>query len=782
MSADPLHEDPPAPVTTIGLADLRIPLAGLAGAAAVLFVALRLSAAGVLGVMPAAIVVPAAFLLAVAAVARVGAALGGSRDLARPGLLVVAVATILYLPLLGSTSLVDPWESHYGEVAREMIARGDAISPWWAQERWFFSKPVLDLWLEALGMRALGVHTAPGTVIAPGAGVFPRPEWALRLPAFLFAVTGIALLRRGVARVFGERAGVLSALVLATMPQFFLMARQATTDMPLVGALAAVLGLILTASAAGPDEEAPSCAVRAGGRVVHLRAAHLVAGGAVVLVLPQILYLVAQNLTLGPGLALHVHADAFRAGSAGNCDVPGNAPCTVQAPVSPGFPPALQAAAWALALAAVVVSCRAERKLSRVAYLGAFLFAALATMAKGPVGLVLPAAAVLAALAATGRLRRLRGVPIGSGILLVLTATLPWYLAAFVRHGASFTDELVFRHMVSRATSHLHDTNGRDDVSFRYYLWQIGYAVFGWAGIAPAALAHWPREDRRRRFGRALAFLWATLAFALFTAMPTKFHHYIFPALPAVAVLVGLLLDDLTRGFGGGAGGVRGAGAAPIVDRGAGDTGRGAIGAAAIGGAAVVLLIARDLSGPGVTGEARLINLVTYNYQRPWPESVAVGGVIAAFGAVMAGATAAIAVPRARRWAVAGLVATALAFAAWGLDGYLPRIAPHWGQRELVEAYYRARTSLADPLAAYNMNWKGENFYTGNRVAVFPACGKIQPWIEARKQAGARAVFFLTEPGRLPALRTEVGDATVIESLTGPRENNKFVLVKVSWE
>jgi hypothetical protein len=131
---------------------------------------------------------------------------------------------------------------------------------------------------------------------------------------------------------------------------------------------------------------------------------------------------------------------------------------------------------------------------------------------------------------------------------------------------------------------------------------------------------------------------------------------------------------------------------------------------------------------------------------------------------------------------VAGLLGAALAFAAWGLYGYLPRIAPHWGQRALVEAYYRARTGEADPLAAYNMNWKGENFYTGNRVAVFPAGGKILPWIEGRRQAGARAVFFLTEPARLPALQREVGDAPVLESLTGPRENNKFVLVKVSWE
>ena len=114
---------------------------------------------------------------------------------------------------------------------------------------------------------------------------------------------------------------------------------------------------------------------------------------------------------------------------------------------------------------AVVVSHARERRLDRVSYLGAFLFASLATMAKGPVGIVLPAAALLAALVVTGRLRVLSRIPLGGGVVLVLAATLPWYVASFVRHGAAFTDELVFRHMIGRATSHLHDTNAGDGTS-----------------------------------------------------------------------------------------------------------------------------------------------------------------------------------------------------------------------------------------------------------------------------------------------------------------------------
>jgi 4-amino-4-deoxy-L-arabinose transferase-like glycosyltransferase len=388
-------------------------------------------------------------------------------------------------------------------------------------------------------------------------------------------------------------------------------------------------------------------------------------------------------------------------------------------------------------------------------------------MAKGPVGVALPAAAVVAALAASGRLRRLARMEIPAGSLLVLAATLPWYVAEYVRHGHAFTDELVLRDMLGRATSHLHDTNAGVDVSFRYYVWQLGYATFGWMGLLPAALARWPGADdpraaRRQSFARALAYLWLALAFALFTAMPTKFHHYIFPALPAAAVLAGVLLDEiLTR--------------APTLPR-------ATLGAAALGGAALVLLVARDLAAPGVAGEAALLNLVTYNYQRPWPPDVVVGGVLAASGVALAALLATLAVPRLARASAIAFVGASVLFAVWGLDVYLVRAARHWGQRALVEAYYRARSSEVEPLAAWNMNWKGENYYTGNHVAVFPAGGSIPAWIAAQRKAGARAVFFLVEHGRVAALRRELGEPKAVLPLTDEHENNKFVLLRVVYE
>ena len=44
-----------------------------------------------------------------------------------------------------------------------------------------------------------------------------------------------------------------------------------------------------------------------------------------------------------------------------------------------------------------------------------------------------------------------------------------------------------------------------------------------------------------------LAIAWAAIPYVLFTTSQVKFHHYIFPAIPALAILAGVGLDRLLR-------------------------------------------------------------------------------------------------------------------------------------------------------------------------------------------------------------------------------------------
>ena len=109
------------------------------------------------------------------------------------------------------------------------------------------------------------------------------------------------------------------------------------------------------------------------------------------------------------------------------------------------------------------------------------------------------------------------------------------------------------RHVQPRV-HHVHDTNEGDDTGIRFYIWQLGYALFPWTGLAPlGAHRDWaaPRATRARRadarrdvVGLPRA-MWFLFAFALFSFMGTKFHHYIFPAVPPVAMLIGVVLDDM---------------------------------------------------------------------------------------------------------------------------------------------------------------------------------------------------------------------------------------------
>src|SRR3954471_6594360 len=65
------------------------------------------------------------------------------------------------------------------------------------------------------------------------------------------------------------------------------------------------------------------------------------------------------------------------------------------------------------------------------------------------------------------------------------------------------------------------------------------------------------------------------------------------------------------------------------------------LGGVGVAAAIVVGLVGRDLSARSdasdVPGQARLIHLFTYNYRRPWPETLDWSGLLAAFGVVCAG-------------------------------------------------------------------------------------------------------------------------------------------------
>lgn len=785
----------------------------------------------------------------------------------RPGLLLAVLVSLLYLPLLGVSALWDPWETHYAEVAREILSRRDWISLWWAQDGWFWSKPILVFWSEALTMSALGVDPAPDANPL-------HPEWALRLPVFAMSLAALVAVHALVRRMFGPRAGLLAGLVLATAPHFFLLAHQSITDMPLVACLTVSLCFLMLALAEDPAREP---AVHSLGPLrLSARTAALVA--LVLLALPQATYLISRNVSLD-GHGLVAHEDSFQYGSAGNQGVSGNpkhqrshpsarwrlGPALGLGPRSPlaGVDlaqPAAQGALWLTLLGIAAFFVARERRVQGLLMVGFYISCALGLMAKGLPALALPGLIALLYLIGSGRFGALfRGeLRVALGISIVAVIGFPWYLAMSVRHGKPFLDRLLIHDHVNRLTSGVHGDSG----SLQYFLRELGYALFPWVALAPAAVAgfFWykraasdSRDRARRDREETLVFLglWAVTAFALFSAMMTKFHHYIFPAVPPIAILSGILLDRLwgeaavnaprkiralgtlaalasapllVLGVAGRFGDVRGRIPARVPEaerldwivrhpwsgeitaglfasglllaaaaffalkrtssaerRAFAEPRRLGLSVAMLAGASVLAFVGRDMSWVTPTrpqGYELLAHLFVYNYGRPWPPHFDYRPILSGFALVATSLVVLAAGKRLQPLMARAFLGLAIAFAAWGVNVYMVDLADHWSIRPLVERYYARRSGPEEPIVAWQMNWKGENFYTGNRVHVFKQLDNraVLEWVA--KNEGTRA-FFALERTRLPSFRGLMQRRAVRE-LTTERDCNKFVLVEVT--
>lgn len=153
------------------------------------------------------------------------------------------VGAVFCLPFLGSVGLWDPWETHYSEVGRQMLARADLVHPYW-EHHFFFSKPPLVPWLSALGLFLSGAQPWG----AQGTGPFPTwVEWFIRLPGALLMLVAAALFADTVARHTSRRIGLLTAVVWWTMPLVCFISRQVMTDGPFVSCVMLALACALRA-------------------------------------------------------------------------------------------------------------------------------------------------------------------------------------------------------------------------------------------------------------------------------------------------------------------------------------------------------------------------------------------------------------------------------------------------------------------------------------------------------------------------------------------------------
>jgi 4-amino-4-deoxy-L-arabinose transferase-like glycosyltransferase len=128
-------------------------------------------------------------------------------------LLLLGLGLPIFLLGLGSPALYDPHESLYAEIAREMVVRGDWLTPHLNGTR-YLDKPPLFYWLIALSYTVFGMS-----------------EFSARLPVALAGLGGV-LVTWGIGRhLFDGRSGALAGLVLTTSVGYFVFSRQLLPDM-----------------------------------------------------------------------------------------------------------------------------------------------------------------------------------------------------------------------------------------------------------------------------------------------------------------------------------------------------------------------------------------------------------------------------------------------------------------------------------------------------------------------------------------------------------------------
>jgi hypothetical protein len=340
------------------------------------------------------------------------------RNWARDLLLIALFLGIFYALWIGVYALITPDEGRYSEVAREMVASHDYITPRLNGVA-FLDKPVLYYWLQASAIKLFGLK-----------------EWALR---FWPAALGIlcALMTYVAGRVvFNRRTGVIAALMLATSPLYYGGSHYANLD---------------------------------------LEVASLVSDS-------LLCFLAAMNVP--------------------------------------------------------------TQRWKNILLLGAYVFAGLAALTKGLIGIVFPAMIIGTWIIILNRWRLLKNIHLLSGFVIFALITVPWYYLV-QKANPEFFHYFFVTQQVSRFLT-MQEFNSKAAVWFYAPIVLAGFfpwTVFLFQAIGRTLSSIW--KDRQQHASELFLLLWLVMIFVFFSVPRSKTVGYILPVFPACALLAANYLNAM---------------------------------------------------------------------------------------------------------------------------------------------------------------------------------------------------------------------------------------------
>jgi hypothetical protein len=164
------------------------------------------------------------------------------------------------------------------------------------------------------------------------------------------------------------------------------------------------------------------------------------------------------------------------------------------------------------------------------------------TLAKGPLGLLLPGLVIVAFLALRRRWDELLKLVFHPGVLLTAALALGWYVVAIMRAGEGFVDRQLLQENLERfvgGSGHSHPVH--------YYIPYLLALGLPWSLFLPFLLWDSLRNFASSRDDTLFLQVWFVVMFAFFSVSLGKRPVYLLPLYPALSLLLGLWLYEHTE-------------------------------------------------------------------------------------------------------------------------------------------------------------------------------------------------------------------------------------------
>jgi len=174
--------------------------------------------------------------------------------------------------------------------------------------------------------------------------------------------------------------------------------------------------------------------------------------------------------------------------------------------------------------------------------LAAWAALALAVLSKGLIGLVLPGAALVIYILVERDWRLADRLHLVSGLSLFFLITVPWFVAVSLANPEFARFFFIHEHFERFLTK----AHGRYQPPY-YFIPVLLAGMLPWTITLVDALARaWKRQPERNFQVQRFLLLWAAVVLVFFSASSSKLVSYILPMFPALALLIGARLPQLS--------------------------------------------------------------------------------------------------------------------------------------------------------------------------------------------------------------------------------------------